>query len=681
MKKRPRQPETAAKAASPKISKPLSRRKTLLFRLAMVAIPALFFVFLEIALRLAGYGKTIPLFKNFDANPAYYAINPEVGRRYFPSRNVTPAVAVTDVFLKQKPAGGFRVFVLGGSTAAGYPYLYNGSFSSILKAILKAYYPGRYIEIVNLAMPAVTSYAARNIALELAPYRPDLILIYAGHNEFYGGLGVASTESLGHSRGLVNLYLGLGSYKTLQLVGDGLLRLRNGLNRAFGEPPQPPSGTLMERMAQRRTIPYNSPPYRRAGEIFRGNLGDVIEYCRAQRIPVMIASLVSNIRDQKPFADVFAAPGTETAWREQFRAARGLYQAGKFTGALQALQRCTALDSLPASQYFLQGEIYEALGDTLAAYRVFYRAKDFDGLRFRAAEEINRRIYEMEKIAGVTVVPVKEAFEAASPHRLPGKSLLLEHLHPNLTGYTLMAKTFAKAILEQKILDVPEAERLPDSLWLPHIGVTAVDEQVARIRVEVLTRGWPFTPGSPPSREEYHISNADFIQNLALQFWREELSWEQMHVQAAEYYTREKRFDLAEQEYRALIHAIPLNPSPYLFLGRLLMEQQRYEEALATLQECLQYQEDAAALKMIGNIYLARREPGRAVVYLEQAVKLTPNDMRALFNLAQAYLLTGNLQQAETLVQQVLRSGANISEAKTLAELIARELGRRGSRQ
>lgn len=678
MKKKSRRPKTAAKPVSPKVSKPLSRRKARVFRAAMIAIPALFFVFLEITLRLAGYGKTIPLFKTFEANAAYYAINPEAGRRYFPSTNVTPAVAATDVFLKQKPAGGFRIFVLGGSTAAGYPYLYNGSFSSILKAILKAYYPERYLEIVNLAMPAVTSYAVRNIALELAPYQPDLILVYAGHNEFYGGLGVASTESLGHSRALVNLYLGLGSYKTLQLAGEGLLWLRNGFNKMFGEPAAPPSGTLMERMAQRRAIPYGSAPYRRAGEIFQGNLGDVIEYCRQNRVPLLIGSLVSNVRDQKPFMDVFAGPTTEKSWREQYRAAEALYQSGKFNEALQALQRCAALDSLPASQYFLQGEIYGALGDTPAAYEAFYRAKDFDGLRFRAAEEINRRIYEMGKKTGVTVVPVKEAFEAASPGGLPGKSLLLEHLHPNLAGYIRMAKTFAEAILNGKFPGTPAAERVPDSLWLPNVGVTAVDEEVARIRVEALTRGWPFTPGSPPSKEEYRIPNADFIQNLALQFWREELSWEQMHVQAAEYYTREKQPGLAEKEYRALIHAIPLNSSPYLFLGRLLMEQQRYEEALATLQACLQYQPEVAALKMIGNIYLAKREPGKAVVYLEQAVKISPHDMAALLNLARGYALAGDFERAQPLVQQVLRSRADLPEAKTLAEFIARELRRQG---
>jgi len=350
---------------------------------------------LELLLRLFNYGQEIPLFKTFEANPAYYAVNPEVGRRYFPSSNVTPAVAVTDIFLKQKPAQGFRVFVLGGSSAAGYPYMFNGSFSSILKVILKEYYPDKYIEIVNLAMPAVCSYTVRDIALELADYQPDLILIYAGHNEFYGGLGVASTESLGHSRWLVNLYLGLGNYKTLQLVGDGVLLLRKNIHNMFNNGGVNPGGTLMERMAQNREIPYGSDLFWKAGEIFRDNMNDVIDYCLEHRIPVMIGTLVSNIRDQAPFVDVFANPQTKEQWERQFKTAENSFRSQDYDAALQAVQRCVALDSLPASQYYLQGEIYEVAGDTSAAYQSFYRAKEFDGLRFRASEILNHRFIKL----------------------------------------------------------------------------------------------------------------------------------------------------------------------------------------------------------------------------------------------------------------------------------------------
>ena len=49
---------------------------------------------------------------------------------------------------------------------------------------------------------------------EIIAIEPDAVLIYAGHNEYYGALGTASTESLGGSTILVRLYLGLRQYRT-----------------------------------------------------------------------------------------------------------------------------------------------------------------------------------------------------------------------------------------------------------------------------------------------------------------------------------------------------------------------------------------------------------------------------------------------------------------------------------
>ena len=41
--------------------------------------------------------------------------------------------------------------------------------------------------------------------------KPDLIIIYAGHNEYYGALGVGSVETLGDTRFLVNTVIWLKS--------------------------------------------------------------------------------------------------------------------------------------------------------------------------------------------------------------------------------------------------------------------------------------------------------------------------------------------------------------------------------------------------------------------------------------------------------------------------------------
>ena len=58
-----------------------------------------------------------------------------------------------------------------------------------LEERLQATFPGREIEVINTALTAVNSYTLLDQADEIAGQRPDAVLIYTGHNEYYGALG------------------------------------------------------------------------------------------------------------------------------------------------------------------------------------------------------------------------------------------------------------------------------------------------------------------------------------------------------------------------------------------------------------------------------------------------------------------------------------------------------------
>jgi len=650
----------------------IPKRHRRLFMLILAMFPVLFFIVLELLLRVTGYGKDIPVFVTFEANPQYYAVNPELGTRYFPETGVKPAVAYTDVMLKEKPRDAFRIFVLGGSTAAGYPYHYNGSISAILRAILAENYPDRTIEIVNLAMPAVSSYTVRDIALQLGRFAPDLLLIYAGHNEFYGGLGVGSTESLGNSRFLVNLYLQLSRLKVFQLLQTEINDLK-GIFRGKEKSEARRSGTLMAQMAQKRTIPYDSKLFKKAGKIFHDNIADVIEFANQRQIPVLIATIASNVRDQPPFVDVFASQTDKNRWKTRLDLAQMAFASQKLDEAERLVQSCIALDSLPASQYFLLGKIHEAAGDTAAAYRAFYRAKDFDGLRFRAAEAINNKIRELSQQQNVFLTPVKRVFEHHSAGGIIGKSLMLEHLHPNLSGYMLMAKTFAEKILQEKFLGEPAVSD-PDSSWTANLGVTEVDLQTARIRIDYLQHGWPFTHSPLPPKNEYRIPDATAVQQLALKFWNNEMSWEKLHVLAAEYFQKQGEWQKAAREYRAIIHASPMNPSPYIFLARVLKLNKKYRDAAAVLQAYLPFGRNQTVLQTLGEIYLKLNEPEAAVIYLKEALKLEPQNAQTNYLLAKSEMQLQNFQDAYVFVQQSLLKSRNQPAAVELAKVLHRRL-------
>ena len=159
-------------------------------------LPVVIIVLLEIGLRVFQYGGNSALFVSAPDELANYKMcNWDVARRYFFMQSTIPNPS-KDLFLKKKPENGYRIFVLGGSTAAGYPYGDNVMFSRILYYRLSDAFPDKLIEVVNTAMSAINSYALLDFMDDILANKPDAILIYAGHNEFYGALGVASMESL-----------------------------------------------------------------------------------------------------------------------------------------------------------------------------------------------------------------------------------------------------------------------------------------------------------------------------------------------------------------------------------------------------------------------------------------------------------------------------------------------------
>src|SRR5262249_36118523 len=87
-------------------------------------------------------------------------------------------------FLATKPPNGFRVFVLGESSVYGIPYEPRYSFSAFLEKRLKSALPGRVVEVINCGVPAIASWHIPRSAREVVTHEPDVILFYAGHNDY-----------------------------------------------------------------------------------------------------------------------------------------------------------------------------------------------------------------------------------------------------------------------------------------------------------------------------------------------------------------------------------------------------------------------------------------------------------------------------------------------------------------
>jgi hypothetical protein len=227
--------------------RPLSRKKKILFSMVTFSIPFLFLILLEVFLRMGNYRGDLDLFiypERF--NGKYGMLNHHYHEKFF-FRTTTFTAGRGDVFLREKPENAFRVFVLGASTTESFPYGYNGMFSLVIRDMLEDVLPDRHVEVINLGITATNTYTLFDQTREILKAEPDAILIYSGQNEYYGALGVASSEMIGRNPSFVRATMILYRYRTYLMLRDAIGWV---MNRLSGYDMHTAPGTLMQRLAQ-----------------------------------------------------------------------------------------------------------------------------------------------------------------------------------------------------------------------------------------------------------------------------------------------------------------------------------------------------------------------------------------------------------------------------------------------
>ena len=586
----------------------LSTAKKRIFWIATISLPFLIFSILEISLRIFNYGGNLDLF--IDGPPGYenyIRCNPEFAHRYFYTQSNVPTPPL-QLFNKLKPKNGYRIFVLGESSAAGFPYSNNASFPNILQRGLSSTFPQKNIEVINVSIAAINSYTLLDLVDEIIEQSPDAILIYTGHNEYYGALGVGSAQSLGNWRWLINSYLKLQYFKTFILLRNFLGWAKTQFsNQFYKENESDPSATLMERIVAEQTIPYGSNLYEKGKKQFEENIEAIIQKAVDKDIKVVLSELVSNLHDQEPFISVKDKDGNS------------------------------------AELFFNLARSQEANGKFEKAKENYYKAKDYDALRFRAPEDFNAVIKNLGDKYSLPVVLLKLYFENESPNGLIGKELMLEHLHPNKDGYFLIAKDFYDTMKKNKMISAEWGEY--DINKEKNYGITELDSIYADLEIRHLKGGWPFHPKSVPNRFIQTFSPANRLEEIAFKvFQNKHYNLLSIHMELGEYYERQSNFDKAFAEYNALITSIPYEVDFYEKAAKVLIKKEEYGRASQLLKRSLKYKENPFANKWVGQIALMNNNYKEAISYLSKADLLDP---QVVFNLSRAFYLDNQWDKGE----------------------------------
>jgi tetratricopeptide (TPR) repeat protein len=581
-----------------------------LFYGILFLLPVLCLLALEGGLRSFDYGQSLQLFIPVGEDyPDHLTTNPDVSLRYFNKRD-NPPVPNEDYFLKQKPENGFRIFMLGGSTAAGWPYAGNMMPSRIIAERLADAFPDKNIEMVNVAFSAINTYTLLDFIDEILEHSPDLVLIYSGHNEFYGALGVGSAKSVGNQRWLVRTYLELQDFKLFLLLKNFI----NWLQASNSSVVQPVKGTLMQRMVEEKNIIHASPLYQQGVNQFEENMREIIGRFKAADVNVVVSELVSNLSDHEPFVST-AVAGKETA-----------------------------------DEIYSQAQQFEQQGRFEKAKMAYYRAKDLDALPFRAPEEFNDIINRLGAEFKVPVVPMKAYFEAESQNGTIGRNLMMEHLHPNSDGYFLMSEAFLDAMREARLVSKVWPDNTVGKAYRQQWGVTEIDHALAKLKIKQLLDHWPYTSIEKSGKSFGNLQPANDVEKLAFDIFYKKTDLITAHRELAKKYEEQGDLDATLAERMAVIELFPYEQHLYREAAWPQLKANRAEQVFQIIKRSLRVKPTAEAYRWLGQIYLKRDDNQSAITNFELSRKLAKkDDPRMLELLVQAYEQTGQHSKAQSI--------------------------------
>lgn len=665
-----------------------------IFAALLALVPVLLLALLELGLRVFGYGDDLALaHKVREGGREWWAINQNVARRYFGMQPEFARQAEAGRVAVLKPRPGYRVICLGESSMAGFPYNLNATMPGILRTYLQILFPNHEIEVVNLGIAATNSFAVLDLMPEVLALQPDVILVYVGHNEFYGALGVGSTFSQGRNRNLIKLSLQLLHYRTFRLLQE-VIREAMRLSRATNGNVdwQTP---VMQQMAQERTIPWDSKLIHTAGRILEQNLREAIAQAQAARVPIVVSEVVSNLKDQAPFVSVFTptlSRAQKQEWQQAFARGEQLMQSGQIDSALINFAEASRLDSLHAGLAFAQAGCRLLQRDSSGAARLFSRARDLDALRFRAPSTFNAILRRVCGAQRVSVVETERHFRQRSAAGIIGREIIAEHVHPTVHGYVLLAKAFLLELQAAGRLpvsrDASQIAALPEDLRA--LNITVLDEEIGRLRIHQLTSQWPF-----PAAVDLHVDIAPqlapVVKQFAVGYINRELTWADAHLKLAERFAQMKEHELALAEYRALTAQFPAEFSLWDKQGETLLSLQRYQEAIPAFSRSLACNPESPFARVgMGKAFMFLSRFAEAEAALAEAVNCDDR----LHQFAPAYrsfvfylwggALTNlkNYAPAEQKLVEALRLDANNKLARNfLAKLQAQGPEGRGRRE
>lgn len=527
-------------------------KKERAFFAVYIVLSVLFVVLIEILLRIAGFGiDTEPFLKVTINDVTYYRDNTFFINKYYPSSSIRVKTEEKNLFPVKKSPDSLRGFVLGGSTAQGYPYASNQSFSAFLqRALADGNAKKSPVEIVNMGYSAMSSYYVADAAKKILKYKPDFLLIYAGHNEYYGTIGAMS----GRNHKSRKMYLALKEFRLFQLFD----KLINAGKTSTG------AKTLMNRQFAGAAYPQDEKRDTDVARNFIDNINEVAVLYGKKNIPVIIFEPVSNLFDMPPFA------GKND---EKIHALIVKSLAALENGSEDEIASCRELAKrYPDNANLAYLEAVYQTREGRDSYFQLVNAKDADSIPFRAR---SRLTLELEKFCSASnnrrLFYIPTSRRMRNDGIIPDNDFFSDHLHFSIEGNRWIALQAAIVLQElfglekDKTFEIFKADKEDFYKQFP---LSELDRYRVARSILSLVENEPFTSMKIPYYPKFPIDNENGIaQDTAFYQIIRDCKQDDFYLNACTYFLQNGKYIQARESALSFVTCFPANAKAHNLLS------------------------------------------------------------------------------------------------------------------
>lgn len=488
-----------------------------------------------------------------------HSINPTYARRFFSGVDVDGMRMTPRPFVEPRHTNSLRVVIVGGSTVQGYPHPRRLTSSSYLQSMLGDALPQRRVEVFNLGITAISSFAVARVVEDAMELKPDIVVVYTGHNEIYGVYGAASLNQGGASIWVKKLYYNIMQWGITALV-NRVIQLFNSSSR------DSPPTSLLNVMAAAGSVVPEDPRRKDAERNLRSNLRDIIDVSQENDVSLLLCTVASNERGFAPsYAEPLIDTGSLNMWKEMIADGNTAYKEKRFNIALSHFENALRLDPQNAWSHFQMGRCLEMLGNKTSARNAYLRARDMDPAPWRASSAINQVIRETAQVKGITLVDGEVLFTKYGSSAGIGWDLMDDHVHPSAQGQILLARELAESVVDLLAV-TSDGMKVSDAEYRQIQGETSLDELAVSHDMYILLSEEPMGEGNELQADRLAERSDSLWNTLTIgerngyQRWRKGKGPDLLPLNAADQLFAQGDLARASTYYRAAALEEPFTP-------------------------------------------------------------------------------------------------------------------------